>query len=157
MTRVIYETKTLISIYHLSIVHHLKLFPKCIECYWFMASKAKKKSKDWKHLRGGFPWIFIEPKEFLGMVFHDLWAQKQQIVFHGNWNSSAWKCVDLSNEALYIFKSLARRDHILVCTTCHSVNLNLVQRDVVFQTIPKLAWWLEDNKNNHVNLTKQFQ
>ena len=27
----IYETKTLISIYHLSVVGHLELFPKCIE------------------------------------------------------------------------------------------------------------------------------
>ena len=95
MTRVIYETKTLISIYHLSIVRHLKWFPKCIESYWLMVSKAKKKNdfNNWKHLRAGFPWIFIEPKELLQMVFHDLPAQKQQIVFYGNWNPSAWKCV----------------------------------------------------------------
>ena len=43
MTQVIYKTKTLISIYHLSIVHHLKWFPKCIESYWLMVFKAKKK------------------------------------------------------------------------------------------------------------------
>ena len=85
MTQVIYETKRLISIYHLSIARHLKWFPKCIESYWLMVSKAEKKNDFQKLKRGGFPWIFIEPKESLQVVFHDLWAQKQQIVLHGNW------------------------------------------------------------------------
>ena len=56
----------LISIYHLSIFHHFESFLKCIERYWFIASRAKKKI--WLPkieniiLRGGFPWIFTDPK-----------------------------------------------------------------------------------------------
>ena len=154
MTQFIYKTKTLISIYHLSIVYHLKWFPKCIESYWLMVFKAKKKN-DFQKLKTFKRWV--------PMNFH--WAKR--IVMDGfPWslgtettNPSSWKC--LSNEALYKFESQTRRDHILICTTCHFINLNfdtyLVQRDVVFQTIPKLAWWLEDNKNNHVHLIKQFQ
>ena len=104
-------------------------------------------------------------KRWAPMNFH--WAKR--IVTDGfPWslgtettNPSSWRCLSKINEALYKFESQTRRDHILVCTTCHFINLNfdtyLVLRDVVFQTIPKLAWWLEDNKNNHVNLIKQFQ
>ena len=48
MTWVMYETKTLSSIYHR---YHLELFPKCIEHYWFMGSRAKKKVYDFQKLK----------------------------------------------------------------------------------------------------------
>ena len=40
MTWVMYETKTLSSIYHR---YHLELFPKCIEHYWFIIKIIIKK------------------------------------------------------------------------------------------------------------------
>ena len=48
MTWVMYETKTLISIYHL---YRLESFPKGIERYWFMGSWAKKKVYDFQKLK----------------------------------------------------------------------------------------------------------
>ena len=55
--------KMLFSIYHFSIVHHLKSVPKHISRYWFMAPRDKKKFIIWlwKYLRGEFPCIFTEP------------------------------------------------------------------------------------------------
>ena len=47
-------------------------------------------SKHWKHLRGGFSMNFHGTKKLLWMVSHDLWARKQSIVFHENWNPRAW-------------------------------------------------------------------
>ena len=59
---------TLSTYQQFSVVHILESFLKCIARYWFIASSAKKSnnitSKSWKHLRGEFPWIFMEPKTF---------------------------------------------------------------------------------------------
>ena len=97
MTWVLYETKMFISIYHLSMVHHVELFLKCIERHWFMASRAKKKIHDFQKLKTFKRWFHLNfhraKKKKVQMVSHHLWAQKRKIVFHKNWNPLAWKCV----------------------------------------------------------------
>ena len=55
--------------------------------------------QNWKHLRRGFSWIFTNQK-LLWMVSHDLWAWKQKIVIHGDWNPRAWS-TDLTWDWLY--------------------------------------------------------
>ena len=55
--------------------------------------------QNWKHLRRGFSWIFTNQK-LLQMVSHDLWAWKQKIVIHGDWNPRAWS-TDLTWDWLY--------------------------------------------------------
>ena len=57
MTWVLYETKMFISIYHLSMVHHVELFLKCIERHWFMASRVKKKIHDFQKLKTFKRWF----------------------------------------------------------------------------------------------------
>ena len=95
MTQFMYKTKMFISIYHLSFVHHLELFPKCIERYWFMASRTKKKI--W--LKTFKRWVatnFHGHKKLLRMI-----SWKWKIVFHGNWNPRAWS-TDLPWDWLYL-------------------------------------------------------
>ena len=82
-----FSTKTLFSICQFSIVCHLKLFPKCIEHYWFMAYSAKKKGL--KSFRRWVPMNFHATKKLLQIVFHDLWTWDWKIVFHGIWNPRA--------------------------------------------------------------------
>ena len=42
------KLKLKISIYHR---YHLEWFPKCIERYWFMGSRAKKKVYDFRKIK----------------------------------------------------------------------------------------------------------
>ena len=42
--------------YHLSIARRLKWFPKCIESYWLMVSKAGKKN-DFQKLKTFKRWV----------------------------------------------------------------------------------------------------
>ena len=63
MTWVMYETKTLISIYHR---YHLESFPKCIERYWFMGSRANKKVYDFQKL-SWVPMNFYHAKRLFSM------------------------------------------------------------------------------------------
>ena len=90
----------MISIFHLSIVRHLKWFQSA-----FMASRTKKKIYDfpnWKHLRGGLPWIFTEPKDGTGYRWFPMISGhgNEKIVIHGNWNPRAWN-TDLTWDWLY--------------------------------------------------------
>ena len=89
ITRVIYETKSVIGIYHIFTVLHLKLLPKCIECCFFIASKATVWIPKLKTFNRWVPMSLNGIKKLLQIVSHDLWAQKWKIVFHGNWNPRA--------------------------------------------------------------------
>ena len=69
----------------------------------FMASRTKQKIYDfpnWKHLRGGLPWIFTEPKVGTGGFPWSLGMETKKIVIHGNWNPRAWN-TDLTWDWLY--------------------------------------------------------
>ena len=86
------QNSTLISIYHLSVVCHVESFPKCIEHYWFMASRAKKKiwRPKFENIKRWVPLNFLWAKKLLQMVSHELWVRKLKMVFLGKWNPRAW-------------------------------------------------------------------
>ena len=60
-----YETKTVFSILQFPIVCHLESFPSTLHVtgLWLPVPRQKYMTmKNWKHLGGGFPWLFTEPK-----------------------------------------------------------------------------------------------
>ena len=70
---------TLISIYYLSIVWHLELFPKCIEHNYILVLRLPGP-------RNVKTYDFQESKTFKSWVFHEF-SQNQKIVMDGRYHN----------------------------------------------------------------------